>query len=563
MIVYQNTEHKIKSMIVPPILIELLSRIRGAKLYHNAYMGCRVYVPLLLNYAPFKVRTKVYFEVVNDSLRLNVNVSSNDYTAMWCRQETDRIRSMIEDQFHEIIFNCELIYRNIPLAIRLKDNLFPILRNITPHLAGAVRFLCKMKVSILLSGNWMDKWFLSITLALIRYRNKRIKKLYLFLSNARIPDLEKDLNTQWPDIKLPVFLVSVESLSFDIITHEALLESVDSQTMIIIDDCHLFKSPEAVRSLRMMEIADKCNYKLMMTDSLILNNIHDIYMQYRILNKDILGYYHWEDFSKKHIIYGGIGGSQILGYKNLAYLTSLAEPYTYSMQEEENIETDLIIKTYICELTAIQKELYKKKKNELLTLIERYEIRLYDIFRIMGEMERIVCGYIPTKLKGGNYVTNKLSLFEKFTSYKSQVVVFCKYLFEIDLLINFWGRKQCAVFCGKNKKERAAEKLQFIRNNKKYLISTLNVRELCLRGINKPCEIIFFSLSFKYKGYKRELSYIRDNGISRNTSIKRFITNSGIDKNIIENLARKEKLVNQINRLFANHQMLKEFVEDL
>lgn len=465
-------------MIIPQILIELLSRIRGAKLYHNAYIGCRVYVPLLLDYAPFKVRTKLYFEVVNDSLRLNVNVSSNDYTAMWCKQEADRIRSMIEDQFHEIIFNCELIYRNIPLAIRLKDNIFPLLKNIPPYRTRAIHFLSRMKVSILLSGKWKDKWFLSISLAMIRYRNKRIKKLYIFLSNARIPDLEKDLKIQWAGIKLPVFLVSIENLSFDILKYETLIESVNSQTMLIIDDCHLFKSPEAVRSLRMMEITDRCNYKLMMTDSLILNNIHDIYMQYRILNKDILGYYHWEDFSRRHIIYGGIGGNQILGYKNLAYLTSLAEPYTYSMEEEENVEAGLKIKTYTCELTAIQKELYKKKKNELLTLIERYEIRLYDIFRIMGEMERIVCGYTPSKLKGGNYVTNKLSLIEKFTSYKSQLVVFCKYLFEIDLLINFWGRKQCAVFCGRNKKERIAEKMQFIRNKKKYLISTLDVRDL-------------------------------------------------------------------------------------
>lgn len=550
-------------MIIPQILIELLDRIKGSKLYHNAYMGCRVYIPLSLDYSPFRVRTKLYFEVVNDNLRLNVSVSSNDYTKIWCAQEADRIKSMIEDQFHEIIFNCELIYRNIPLSIRLKDNLYPPLKNIIPYRAKAIHFLSQMTVSMLLSGRWIDKWFLSISLALIRYKYKRIKNLYIFLSNARISDLEKDLKIKWPAIKLPVFLISIESLSFDIIKYETLIESVNSQTMLIIDDCHLFKSPEALRSLRMMEIADRCNYKLMMTDSLILNNIHDIYMQYRILNKDILGYYHWADFSRRHIIYGGIGGNQILGYKNLSYLTSLAEPYTYSMEEEENMEAGLKIKTYMCELTQIQKELYKKKKNELLTLIEKYEIRLYDIFRIMGEMERIVCGYIPFKLKGVNYTTNKLLLFEKYTSYKSQFVVFCKYLFEIDLLINFWGRKQCAVFCGKNKKNRKIEKMQFIRNDKKYLISTLDVRDICLRGIDRPCEIIFFSLSFKYNGYKRELSYIRDNRIDRNTSIKCFITNSGIDKNIVENLVRKEKLADQINRLFANRQTLTEFVESL
>lgn len=550
-------------MIIPQILIELSSRIRGAKLYQNAYMGCRVYIPLLLDYSPFKVRTKVYFDVVNDNLKLNVSLSSNDYTLRWCKQETERIKSVLEEQFHEIIYNCELVHKSIPLSTRLQDNLSPPLNNIMTYRANAIRFLCNVKVSVLLSEKWQEKWFLSLSLALIRYKNKKINNLYIFLPNARIQDLEQDLKKQWAGIRLPIFLIPIESLSFDILTYEVLLKSVNSQSMLIIDDCHLFKSPEALRSIRMMEIADKCNYKLMTTDSLIVNNIHDIYMQYRILNKDILGYYHWEDFSKKHIIYGGIGGTQILGYKNLAYLTGLADPYTYSIEEEEAIDNELIVKTYICELTPFQKILYQKKKTELLTLIERYEIRLYDIFRIMGEMERIVCGYIPSRLKGIDNATNKLSLFEKCTSRKPQFVIFCKYLFEIDLLTNFWGRKQCAVFCGRNKKDRLTEKIQFIRNNKKYLISTLEMKDLCLRGINRPCEIIFFSLSFKYKNYRKELTYIKDNGINRDTPIRRFITNSGIDRSIIKNLARKEKLADQINQLFMNRQNLKQFAESL
>jgi hypothetical protein len=47
----------------------------------------------------------------------------------------------------------------------------------------------------------------------------------------------------------------------------------------------------------------------MMTESLIVNNVHDIYMQYRILNK------------------------HILGYKNLPYLVGLAEPLDIGMSK--------------------------------------------------------------------------------------------------------------------------------------------------------------------------------------------------------------------------------------
>ena len=562
MIIYNQTTSKL--MAVPQSLIELSNRIRGAKLYHNTYMGCRVYIPFLLDYSPFRVRIKAYFEVVNDKLRLSVDVSSNDCILSWCRQEAARIKLIIEEQFHEIIFDCELIYRNIPLATRLRDELIPAVENVIPDYGNALSFLCSMKVSVLLSGRLQDKWFLSLSLAWIRYRNNRINKLYLFLPNAQISDLKKDMERQWPGIGFPVFLVPVESMSFNIQAYESLLKAVDTRTMLVIDDCHLFKSPDAIRSRRMMNIADKCNYKLMMTESLIVNNIHDIYMQYRILNKDILGYYRWDDFSRKHIIWGGVDGKQILGYKNLSYLVGLTEPYTYSVNEKEVPEVEPDVKTYICELTSTQKESYRRKKNELLLLIEKYEIRVYDIFRIMGEMERIACGYISVGHKKDYYYnTNKILLLKKHTSKECRYVVFCKYIFEVDLLISFWGRKSCAVFCGKNKSDRRTERTQFMRNNKQYLISTLGIQETCLEGVGAQCEIIFFSLSFRYRNYRRELAYIRENGMNRDAPVKRFITNSGIDRKIAENLSRKEKLANQVNRLFTDRQKLREFVESL
>ncbi|MDR1503192.1 MAG: hypothetical protein LBT43_12155 [Prevotella sp.] len=547
-------------MVVPQSLIELSNRIRGAKLYHNIHMGCRVYIPYTLDYSPFRVRIKAYFEVVNDRLRLNVDVSSNDYTPSWCRQEAVRIRLILEEQFHEIIFDCELIYRNIPLATRLRDELIPTVENY----GNALRFLCSMKVSILLSGRWRDKWFLSLSLAWIRYRNNRIDKLYLFLPNVQVPILKKEMERLWPGISLPVSLIPVESLSFNIQAYERLLKSVDTRTMLVIDDCHLFKSPDAIRSRRMMDIADQCNYKLLMTESLIVNNIHDIYMQYRILNKDILGYYRWDDFSRKHIIYGGVDGKQILGYKNLSYLIGLTEPYTYSVNEKEVPEAVPDVRTYICELTPTQKESYRRKKNELLLLIEKYEIQVYDIFRIMGEMERIACGYISTDHKRDYYYnTNKLLLLKEHTYKECRYVIFCKYLFEVDLLTSFWGRKSCAVFCGRNRSDRRTERTQFMRNNKQYLISTLGIQETCLEGVGAQCEIIFFSLSFRYRNYRRELAYIRENDKNRDTPVKRFITNSGIDRKIVEALSRKEKLANHVNRLFTDRQKLREFVESL
>lgn len=536
-------------------LLELLNRIKGAKLYSSSYRE-RVYIPYSIDYRPFFVKIKVYFEIVNDKLKLFVDVSSDDYNEQWCKLESERLEKIIHKQFYEIIYNCELSHKNRPLHIRLKDNLNILTQEIIPYYNGALNFLSKMKVSALVSESQTDRWNISIRLAQSRYNARYINKLHVFISHAFIESFKQQLFMIWPNLTMPVLFTSIESLSYNTQVYLNLLEYTDGATMLIIDDCHMFKSPETIRSQRMYKIARLCNYKLIMTNSLIVNNIHDIYMPYKILSDLILGYYHWEDFSKMHIIYGGFDGSEILGYKNLSYLVNMTEPYTYALEEKKTAKRSISVKTYICDLTDKQKYYYKRKKNELLTLIDQNKVQLHDVYRILIEMQKIVCGYVPINKFDK---INKLTLLREHTG-EYQCIILCKYLFEVDLLINFLGKVNCAVFCGKNSKWRKDEKLMFDDKKKRYLISTLAMQDSKLNDLKGYYDIVFFSPSFKYIEYKRCLTYIRNSHLKGSISVKRFMTNSGIDRKIMENLKRKEKLADQLQELLVNRTKLKDFV---
>ena len=141
-----------------------------------------------------------------------------------------------------------------------------------------------------------------------------------------------------------------------------------------------------------------------------------------------------------------------------------------------------------------------------------------------------------------------------------QCIILCKYLFEVDLLINFLGKVNCAVFCGKNSKWRKDEKLMFDHREKRYLISTLAMQDSKLNDLKGYYDIVFFSPSFKYIEYKRCLTYIKNSHLRSSISVKRFMTNSGIDRKIMENLKRKEKLADQLQELLVNKTKLKDFV---
>lgn len=539
-------------------------RVKGSKLYDYVDMS-RLYIPYSIDHYPYKVRIKVFFEIINDRLQLFVDVSSNDYTSFWCKLESEHIHSMMSEQFYELINKCEARRRTVPLHIRLKDNTQPFLKDVLPQEEKAIRFLCSMKVSALIGKSQWQRRFIAIRLVQSRYYSYKIRKLHIFLPYYAISAFKQMLHAYLGNLTIPVLITSIESLSHSIHNYLKLEDYIDSSTMIIIDDCHLFKNPEAIRTERILRLASKCNYKLIMTDSLIVNNIHDIYAQYKILSDLIMGYYHWSDFARNHIIYGGFGGDQILGYKNLAHLVNITEAYTYGIDNPREKQSSIRVKTYICDLTYQQKYHYQQKKDQLLALIEDHEIQLTDIFCIMTQMQKIVCGYIPD-LRGGGKIEkiNKLSLLREYGE-KKRCIILCKYLFEIDLLTGFLGKESCAVLSGRNKNKHQLEKNNFHSGHKQYLIISLSISDPGLSEIHMDglCEIIFFSLSFKYLEYKHCLNSIRENMINDRVDVKRFTTNSGIDRKILENLNRKGRLADEMNKLYEDKTQLKRLIKCL
>lgn len=539
-------------------------RIKGSKLYDYTYTS-RLYIPYTIDYYPNKVRIKIFFEIVNDKLQLFVDVLSDDFTSAWCKLEAEHIRSMMSDQFYELINNCEAQRRTIPLHIRLNDTTKPFFKEASPQEERAIRFLCSMKVSALIGESQCQRWFIAIRLIQSRYNSNKIRKLHILLPHSAIKAFKQVLYAYLGYLTIPVLITSIESLSHNMCKYLKLQDYIDSTTMLIVDNCHLFKNPEAIRTRRLLELAGKCNYKLIMTDSLIVNNIHDIYAQYRILSNLIMGYYRWGDFARNHIIYGGFGGDQILGYKNLAHLANITEAYTYGIDKPKRRSASIWIKTYICELTYRQKYYYQQKKDQLLALIENHEIQLTDIFSIMTQMQKIVCGYIPDS-KGGQKIEkiNKLSLLREYGG-KNRCIILCKYLFEIDLLKEFLGEASCAVLSGRNRNKWQLEKESFESGQKQYLIVSLSISDPDLeeKRMCGFCEIIFFSLSFKYLEYMHCLNFIKESRLNDCVCVKRFTTNSGIDRKIIENLKRKGKLVDEVNGMYNNKTELKRLVKYL
>ncbi|GHT77398.1 hypothetical protein FACS189463_3600 [Bacteroidia bacterium] len=543
-------------------LMQLLERIKGAKLYSSP-KGLRVYIPYSLDYAPRRVEVKAYFTIINDRITLCVKVYSNDYSTNWCNAETARVKETLRNNFHELLYHCESEHQKIELNERLCDHSVQPLKEVFDKpVQKALNFLYKMKVSALICEDQLQRWFIAVKLAQSRFQSGKINNLCVFMLGDNLETFLSHFQQWWNGADIPTALCSIDSISHcKESAYNHLLATIGENTMLIMDDSHLVKTPDSIRGQRLIEIASRCNYKLLTTPILVTNHVHDMYMQYRLLNEEILSYYSWNDFTRKHVIYGGNNGQQIIGYKNLAYLIDATAHYTYAVETQNKIRRELMIKTYVCDLTEKQNYIYHQRKNDLLRRIELGNYHLYDVFQSFISMQKIVCGLLPSYASHTAY-TRKIELLREYDSGEPCIII-CKYLFEINLLVKYLEPENCAVLSGKLREKREAEWNIFKKKQKKYLICTLSMPLSKLKYLNDSFTVVFFSLSFKFDEYQRCISYLEENIPAESIAVKRFFTTSGIDRIIRKNLDVKDDLAHEIKSLFRNKTTLKQLVETL
>lgn len=532
-------------------LDHLHRRIKGSSMYIGEKDAIkRLFIPSLKK---GKYYTKVWFEIVNDKLTPFIKTDlgtefSNSY-------ERD-----IYVQFHEIIYNCELERKKIPLNIRLCDNVIPSHQNSLKHQADALRFCCSMKVSALFADTGTGKSKIAIDLCISRFEALQIKKVLIICPVSTKKNFKDEINKWAKETSIEWKIIGHETIGSSDRTIFELLEWVDSETQIIIDESHLIKNPIAKRSKRIKLICEKTSYKLVMTGTPVSENVHNLYMQYAVLSELIINVPNWLKFEDKYCIVGGRTGTEIIGYKNLNHLMGLLEPYTFQIDKSECLDLPALYqKTKSCYLNNEQSFHYAVEKERLLELIKNDNVSATDIFFTFTKMQQISSGLY----KGTFIGTEKLSLLSEI-EFQSNTVIFCKYLFEVNKVVELLKPENCAIFTGNNPKERDAELTLFSKQQKKFFVATMQSEGTGLNGLQTvSSQVIFFSNSFSYLQRKQSIGRIDRKGQMNEMEVIDLHSNCGIDSRIMETLNRKGNLSVEINALLADKTKLKQYVNSL
>jgi len=542
------------------------SRIKYSRLYTGEKNGIK---RLYFSYGRTGrgVKTSSWFEVVNDHLKVFCRVENDRHPNYYDDQMAATYKAEIEKQFHELINNCELERKKVPLHERLKDDVVPVYDDMSlRHQVNALRFCCSMKVTALFADTGTGKTKIAIDLAISRYEAGQIKKVLVFLPVSTKKNFMAEIQ-KW--------CIDYADLNWKLIGHESMgssnravfeaIDFVDSETQIIVDESHMIKGPIAKRSKRIKMVCDRTSFKIVMTGTPVTDNVHNLYMQYAMLSDLIIGVRNWLKFEEKYLIMGGRNGDEIIGYKNIDHLMGLLEPYTYQITKEECL--DLPAKTFRVHKVGLnerQSEHYYYEKERLLEIIQRDDFQATDIFQVFTRMQQISCGFYHPRNGEIEMLGNpKLELFKNIPD-DEQVIIFCKYIIEVEMVITHFGRENCALFNGQNPKERDAELSEFVAGRKHYFVATMQSGGTGLNGLQlSSFRIVFFSNSFSYFQRKQSIGRIDRQGQTREMFIHDFNTDAGIDLRIMQNLHRKSNLADEIKKLMLDKTKLKQYIEEL
>ena len=353
-------------------------------------------------------------------------------------------------------------------------------------------------------------------------------------------------------------VVGIETLSSSVRENVRLLERVKKERIyLIVDESLLIKNHTALRSKHIERIADGCVYKLILNGTPISKWEADLYQQWRILDKRILGYNSFYSFAANHIQYDEKHPEKIRRTLNVDYLAEKIEPYTFQCRKEDCfvLPPKLPVKSFGFALTPEQDENYDACIERLMP-DDMAEAPSEAIYALFNACQSIVSGFAVRIEADGS--TERYPMFpepeddprirlllERATAIpaKEKALIFCHYT---EVLNRRWPGS-AVMFYGEIPQKKRQGQIEAFRGPARFLV----VNKSCgAYGINLQfCHrIIYYSHDWDWATRAQSEDRVHRFGQTEPVTIEELYAWQTIDVRVLDCLSKKEGLVNSFKR---------------
>lgn len=321
------------------------------------------------------------------------------------------------------------------------------------------------------------------------------------------------------------------------------------RVMFALDESHLAKNQSSQRHKSLADLMGMCNWRSILTGTLIAKNLVDAWAQFKLLHQDILGYKYMSAF-RSHFCETKWNGfaEEIIGHKNLDEFYKLIEPYSYRISKSE-LGLEQIEDEFTFEMHPDQKKAFKELKEAWLYKLDNGEfLTVANALSGTVRMQQVTCGFLPRE--DGTlqlFKNSRLDALEAWleTQGNEKIMIWCRFKDDVRFIMNRF-KDICVDFSGNvDADERQKSKHSFINNDKIILgAGTPDAAGTGVDDLQTVCNRALY-YSHNYNSIHRWQSRDRTSrvgGIGNTSFYTSLVCKGGVDRRQLNNLAGKTDL---------------------
>lgn len=330
-------------------------------------------------------------------------------------------------------------------------------------------------------------------------------------------------------------------------------------SMIAIDEIHKGCSPSSSQGKQLLRIKKYVKTRIMwipITGTPITSRPTDVFLPLRLVNGHM--YTSFWKWCQKFCIYGGFGGHEIIGYRNIPYLKSLLEPNMIRRLKKDALDLpDKIYYSEYVDITPYQNKLYNVEVNNMLSNRSEIVKSLNPLSQFMHL--RQICespeiyddniSYEDTDyLKRNSKLQRLLELVEEVHERGEKVVIFDNWVQPLHMLYYHLSKKyNVCVYTGTMSDEDRNHNKEVFMKNPKYTIILGTIGALgTMHTLTAANNVIFYGEPWTAADKEQAEDRCHRISTTKNVNIYTLLAKGTVEEKVHNIVYRKEGISNYI-----------------
>ena len=370
-----------------------------------------------------------------------------------------------------------------------------------------------------------------------RYKNRKL----VIGSNAdKLADL-----MHLESISSYFLITNVESMRDEAIVAQIAKYAKSKEIGIVaIDEVHKCKNPSSQQGKGILKVQSEC--RIAMTGTPLMNSPLDLFIILKWLGYEKHAFY---AFKKHYCVYGGYGGYEIMGYRNLNELQEQLDSIMLRRLKKDVL--DLPEKTHIneyVEMTPKQEIIYKEVTAQIRANIDQIKMANNPLSELIRMRQATgYTGILSSTIKESAKLDRMEELVEEAVSNGKKVVIFSNWTQMTDVIYRRLNHYHPAIITGQTDDTMRQVMVNDFQNNEdvKVIIGTIGAMGTGLTLTAGTVEI-FMDEPWNRANKEQAEDRCHRVGTKENVTIYTLICKGTIDERINELVEKKGQMADAL-----------------